>query len=338
METPTNTTPLFLPLTFPTSNNCYVAGFSCIPRGAWRYGTDSDDVLINHTALAKSLNIPITRIVVPDETHTCNVRIVVPDDGGTGVVVPSAPPNVDGIVTNHPRLALAITVADCTPLYLFDPQAHVIALLHCGWRGTCNGIVAEGVHKMCLLGAAPPRILAVIGPRICANCYEVGPDLLEEFSRTHTQEQLANIFTPKDDGKYLLDLATSLRIQLVNQGLRHEHISLSRHCTYHESLLLLVPKAAFHKQKPRVSHARIKAPRRIPQREPHGAPSRVAREGGLGAETPVVGQRRPALPRADPAVPSALGGLTSGFGMGPGVPPLPWSLTNDGRCPPGTVP
>ena len=30
------------------------------------------------------------------------------------------------------------------------------------------------------------------------------------------------------------------------------------------------------------------------------------------------------------AVPSALGGLTSGFGMGPGVPPLPWSLTNKG--------
>ena len=31
------------------------------------------------------------------------------------------------------------------------------------------------------------------------------------------------------------------------------------------------------------------------------------------------------------AVPSALGGLTSGFGMGPGVPPLPWSLTNKGH-------
>ena len=38
---------------------------------------------------------------------------------------------------------------------------------------------------------------------------------------------------------------------------------------------------------------------------------------------PLVGQRRPALPRTYSAVPSALGGLTSGFGMGPGVPPLP---------------
>ena len=46
---------------------------------------------------------------------------------------------------------------------------------------------------------------------------------------------------------------------------------------------------------------------------------------------PLVGQRRPALPRTHSAVPSALGGLTSGFGMGPGVPPPPWSLTNEGH-------
>ena len=59
---------------------------------------------------------------------------------------------------------------------------------------------------------------------------------------------------------------------------------------------------------------------------------------GCPAKMPSVGQRRPALPRADPAVPSALGGLTSGFGMGPGVPPLPWSLTNVGHSAVRAVP
>ena len=53
--------------------------------------------------------------------------------------------------------------------------------------------------------------------------------------------------------------------------------------------------------------------------------------GDVDTEMPLVGQRRPALPRTDSAVPSALGGLTSGFGMGPGVPPPPWSLTNEGH-------
>ena len=46
---------------------------------------------------------------------------------------------------------------------------------------------------------------------------------------------------------------------------------------------------------------------------------------------PLGGRRRPALPRTSSAVPSALGGLTSGFGMGPGVPPLPWPPAAKGR-------
>ena len=56
------------------------------------------------------------------------------------------------------------------------------------------------------------------------------------------------------------------------------------------------------------------------------------------AKTPPVGQRRPGLPRALPAVQSALGGLTSGFGMGPGVPPLPWPLAVWGRSASGGGP
>ena len=36
--------------------------------------------------------------------------------------------------------------------------------------------------------------------------------------------------------------------------------------------------------------------------------------------------------RVAPAVPSALAGLTSGFGMGPGVPRPPWPPAPGGRC------
>ena len=62
------------------------------------------------------------------------------------------------------------------------------------------------------------------------------------------------------------------------------------------------------------------------KRGPEGPPRRR-----LASPAPPTGQRRPALPRADPAVPSALGGLASGFGMGPGVPRPPWPLTGGGR-------
>ena len=77
---------------------------------------------------------------------------------------------------------------------------------------------------------------------------------------------------------------------------------------------------------------------RPPGAETQGGPAPPGAGPPLDAscEMRVVGQRRPALPRAYPAVPSALGGLTSGFGMGPGLPPLSWSLTGDGHsCPSG---
>ena len=63
----------------------------------------------------------------------------------------------------------------------------------------------------------------------------------------------------------------------------------------------------------------------IPTRRPRARPRLDA------GRAPSTGQRRPALPRADPAVPSALGGLASGFGMGPGVPRPPWPLTGGRR-------
>ena len=93
--------------------------------------------------------------------------------------------------------------------------------------------------------------------------------------------------------------------------------------------------------------------RQMQEGPPHGAGALLpgcAYEGrGRGARMrsppsparmPSAGQRRPALPRTHSAVPSALGGLTSGFGMGPGVPPLPWPLAGTGHsyvhpCPGG---
>ena len=62
---------------------------------------------------------------------------------------------------------------------------------------------------------------------------------------------------------------------------------------------------------------------------PRGLPPSKSNDGSV----PSTGQRRPGLPRAGPAVLSARWGLASGFGTGPGVPPMLWPLTG-GRRPP----
>ena len=65
-------------------------------------------------------------------------------------------------------------------------------------------------------------------------------------------------------------------------------------------------------------------------REPTGTRKGAPSRGPL-LEAPSTGQRRTALPRASPAVPSAPAGLASGFGTVPGVPRPPWPLTGGRR-------
>lgn len=84
---------------------------------------------------------------------------------------------IDGHVTNVPGTALAVTVADCTPVFIAHP-AGAIAALHAGWRGTASRILDTGLDALALLGYPPEECSVHFGPAICGNCYEVGPEVL----------------------------------------------------------------------------------------------------------------------------------------------------------------
>ena len=88
---------------------------------------------------------------------------------------------VDGHVTDVPGTALAVTVADCTPVFVAHPRA--IALLHAGWRGTASQILRVGLEAMLALGCPANECEVHLGPSICGNCYEVGPEVFERHHR-----------------------------------------------------------------------------------------------------------------------------------------------------------
>ena len=71
----------------------------------------------------------------------------------------------------------------------------------------------------------------------------------------------------------------------------------------------------------------------LPFNAKRGRPRGLPLLSSMHGSVPSTGQRRPGLPRAGPAVLSARWGLASGFGTGPGVPPMRWPLTG-GRRPP----
>ena len=91
-------------------------------------------------------------------------------------------PKADAMVTAMPGLALGITTADCGPVLFADEEARVIGAAHAGWRGAVTGVLESTLTAMERLGARREKIVAVLGPTISQNAYEVGPDFIRRFT------------------------------------------------------------------------------------------------------------------------------------------------------------
>jgi hypothetical protein len=90
---------------------------------------------------------------------------------------------IDGHATGVRGLLLTVTVADCIPVYLTVPERRVVALLHAGWRGAAARILERGVEVLKREAfARAADIVMHCGVGICGQCYEVGSEVLTQFT------------------------------------------------------------------------------------------------------------------------------------------------------------
>lgn len=82
----------------------------------------------------------------------------------------------DGHATQERGLALAITVADCAPIFIAHPSG-AVAIVHSGWRGTEARIIDQAIRLLGRVGLSPDELRVHIGPAICGRCYEVSADV-----------------------------------------------------------------------------------------------------------------------------------------------------------------
>jgi hypothetical protein len=136
-------------------------------------------------------------------------------------------PHTDGLVTCEPGIMLNLAFADCVPILLYSPDPLIVGVLHAGWRGTAGAIAAQGVRAMAALGARPAQMRALIGPAICGECYEVGPEVVEAM------RALPGAATTIGEGCVThVDLPGLNRLTLVAAGLSESSIEMSGLCTY----------------------------------------------------------------------------------------------------------
>lgn len=158
--------------------------------------------------------------VVTEQTHSTEAARIGP---GFATFYPERLP-VDGMTSGLPGVRLTIHTADCVPVFLSLPGGRAVGLFHCGWRGTAGGFIRKAVAAMAAeYRTGADEMLAVVGPAIEAGCYPVG----REVARRFPEGSLA----PGPEGKWLLDLKSENRRQLLEAGLREAGIQVSPLCT-----------------------------------------------------------------------------------------------------------
>lgn len=186
----------------------------------------------NYRRICEKLDMNEKRAVLSYQTHTVNVRVVKEEDFGKGPFKPRDYTDTDGLITNIPDVPLVTLYADCVPLYFYDPVKKAIGLSHAGWRGTVNRMAESTIRKMTeIFGTDPADVYAAIGPSICRSCYEVGPEVAEEFVKAFGEEHRAMLLDEKPNGKFQLDLWAADKLVMMQAGIPEDHITVTDICT-----------------------------------------------------------------------------------------------------------
>jgi YfiH family protein len=128
----------------------------------------------------------------------------------------------DAVVTRTPGNWIGVRTADCVPMLLADTGKRAVAAVHAGWRGAVAGVVGAAVTKMGeVYGTDPDDLVAAVGPCIAECCFEVGPEVAQQF------KPLLHFETVPSH----IDLVEAVLRQLVASGVAPERIDVADLCT-----------------------------------------------------------------------------------------------------------
>jgi len=185
-----------------------------------RWGDDRANVEANRRLLAEHAGYDPAQLVATRHVHGTNVwRVGEPLAEGA---------EFDGLVSDRVGPVLGAFAADCVPLVFADPEARVCGAAHAGWRGTVAGIATNVITRMVELGARPERIRVALGPSIGACCFEVGPEVVDEFRVVLGELPGLIVKGPHKDH---IDLRVATRAFLQRAGVRPENVDDRPPCT-----------------------------------------------------------------------------------------------------------
>ena len=131
----------------------------------------------------------------------------------------------DALITNKPGIYLAVSIADCVPVLVYDPKSKAVSAIHAGWRGTKAEILTKTIDGMTDAFNTNPRdCFAFIGTCIGSSNFEVDADVADHFEDSLKKWD-------KEKEKYFVDLKAANRELLLKAGVQNSKIGVSPFCT-----------------------------------------------------------------------------------------------------------
>ncbi|HOI29868.1 MAG TPA: peptidoglycan editing factor PgeF [Melioribacteraceae bacterium] len=184
-------------------------------------GDDPEKVKQNREYFFNRLGLSTSQIAFQRQVHSDIIKFV---------EKPGLLGESDALITRYYGIGLAISAADCTPIFIYDKENKIIAGVHSGWKGTQKRILKKVLSNLSFHFKSKPKNLYVfLGPSISQENYEVGKDVALLFDQKYL------LFK---DGRIYLDVPLANFDMLLTHGIPPENIEMSRLCTFKEKVLL----------------------------------------------------------------------------------------------------
>lgn len=196
----------------------------------WNSGDSSEAVEENLRRISSALAISEASIFRLRQVHGPRVVSVRNIHPAGRPALPEDWPEGDALLTDEKGPALALSTADCVPVFLLDPDRPAVGAVHAGWRGSVENICAAAIRRMHSdFGTDPSRLRVLLGPSVGPCCYPVGPDVAHRAALAAPHPDL--FLSPGSEGGWVLNLRMLNERQILCCGVPAENVRHVEICT-----------------------------------------------------------------------------------------------------------
>jgi YfiH family protein len=179
-------------------------------------GDQPEHVSENRRRFCAALGFDTAQLAWSKQVHGVEIR---------HVTVPGGAEGFDALLSAEAGIVLAVSVADCTPILIYDAKHQAVAAVHAGWRSTAGAIVGKTLLQMKRqFGTSGMDCFAYVGTCIDECSFEVGDEVADSFDPVFKRWDPVRL-------KFFVDLKKANAAQLLEFGVPASQIEISAYST-----------------------------------------------------------------------------------------------------------